>query len=250
MIFKRAVARLRAQDWTAIAIELTIVVVGVFIGTWVNDWRQSEEERREIGRLLEQVRVECVALMSTSEAFQEYYATTSRNAHVALAAWNGDPKVSDRNFVIAAYQASQVAGLTGDSQALSTVLGGEQVKKIDDPALRKAVARVLQYDFSQVNPATMHTQYRDDVRETIPLSAQEKIRAACGDFYDKEGVLHLPASCNADLTPVEAREGAAALRDRPELIRELRLHQSAVSTFLFALGRLESELRDVERIDR
>ena len=32
MIFKRAVARLRAQDWTAISIELLIVIVGVFIG--------------------------------------------------------------------------------------------------------------------------------------------------------------------------------------------------------------------------
>jgi hypothetical protein len=35
MVFKRAVAGLRAQDWIAITIELAIVVVGVFIGIQV-----------------------------------------------------------------------------------------------------------------------------------------------------------------------------------------------------------------------
>ena len=35
MIFKRAIAKLRAQDWMAISIELVIVIVGVFIGIWV-----------------------------------------------------------------------------------------------------------------------------------------------------------------------------------------------------------------------
>jgi len=40
MIFKRTVAKLRAQDWFAIAVELGIVILGVFIGNWVNDWCQ------------------------------------------------------------------------------------------------------------------------------------------------------------------------------------------------------------------
>ena len=35
MIYKRAIAKLRGQEWSAIAIELAIVVVGVFMGTWV-----------------------------------------------------------------------------------------------------------------------------------------------------------------------------------------------------------------------
>ena len=34
MIFKRFAANLRAQNWFAIGIELAIVIVGVFIGTW------------------------------------------------------------------------------------------------------------------------------------------------------------------------------------------------------------------------
>ena len=41
MIFRRAVAKLRAQDWSAIVIELGIVILGVFIGTWVANWNQE-----------------------------------------------------------------------------------------------------------------------------------------------------------------------------------------------------------------
>ena len=41
MIFKRAVAKLRAQDWIAITIELVIVTVGVFIALAVQQWADT-----------------------------------------------------------------------------------------------------------------------------------------------------------------------------------------------------------------
>jgi len=45
-------ARLQAQDWVAITIELTIVVVGVFIGTQVSNWGTGRIERAETERML------------------------------------------------------------------------------------------------------------------------------------------------------------------------------------------------------
>ena len=45
MIFKRAVAKLRAQDWAAIAIELGIVVLGVFIGVQAANWNDAMADR-------------------------------------------------------------------------------------------------------------------------------------------------------------------------------------------------------------
>jgi hypothetical protein len=39
MILRRLTQNLRAQNWTAIVIELLIVVVGVFIGTQVANCR-------------------------------------------------------------------------------------------------------------------------------------------------------------------------------------------------------------------
>ena len=37
MIFKLAVAKLRAQGWAAITIEVAIVIIGVFIGMQVTN---------------------------------------------------------------------------------------------------------------------------------------------------------------------------------------------------------------------
>ena len=44
MIYKRVGARLKAQDWLAIAIELIIVVAGVFIGMQVSNWNADRIE--------------------------------------------------------------------------------------------------------------------------------------------------------------------------------------------------------------
>jgi hypothetical protein len=54
MIYRRAAAKLRAQDWMAITIELGIVILGVFIGTWVANRNQEAVERREAERMVSQ----------------------------------------------------------------------------------------------------------------------------------------------------------------------------------------------------
>ena len=43
MILRRVVANLKHQHWTAIGIELVIVVVGVFIGMQVSNWNEDRE---------------------------------------------------------------------------------------------------------------------------------------------------------------------------------------------------------------
>ena len=45
MILRRVVQHLRHQHWTAVAIELVIVVAGVFIGLQVNNWNEDRRDR-------------------------------------------------------------------------------------------------------------------------------------------------------------------------------------------------------------
>jgi hypothetical protein len=52
MILRRLTENLRAQNWTAIAIEFLIVVIGVFFGTQVANWNQGRIEKRETERML------------------------------------------------------------------------------------------------------------------------------------------------------------------------------------------------------
>lgn len=48
MIFKRAVAKLRAQDWTAITIELVIVTVGVLIALAAQQWAEDRSWNQKV----------------------------------------------------------------------------------------------------------------------------------------------------------------------------------------------------------
>ena len=37
-MLRHVIAHLRRQDWTAVAIELVVVIVGVFIGVQASNW--------------------------------------------------------------------------------------------------------------------------------------------------------------------------------------------------------------------
>ena len=44
MILRRVVMRLKQQEWTAVVIEVAIVVLGVFIGIQVSNWNEDRKE--------------------------------------------------------------------------------------------------------------------------------------------------------------------------------------------------------------
>ncbi len=56
MFLRRIVEHLKAQHWTAVALDLAVVIVGVFIGTQVSNWNQDRIEKREAERLLLELR--------------------------------------------------------------------------------------------------------------------------------------------------------------------------------------------------
>ncbi|MDB5430509.1 MAG: hypothetical protein JWP35_1625 [Caulobacter sp.] len=253
MIFKRAAARLRAQDWMAIAIELAIVIVGVFIGTWVANWNQQQTEKAETRRMVVQLGPTLKQMTDYFVHARRYYAVTRSYTDVAIAGWRGDPKVSDRDFVIAAYQASQINTLGTNSTTLSTVLGADRLHSIDDPNLRSNLTYLMTSDYSLIDDPAVDTPYRHNVRRVIPVEIQDAIRAQCGDrpVNNTPYILTLPATCDLKLSAGEAAAGAAALRRHPELLEDLQFHVAAVAAFLENITPFETAAQQVERrIDR
>ena len=245
MIYKRFAANLRAQNWFAIGIELGIVVLGVFIGTWVANWNQERAEKRDIAKLLDQMRPQLEETQRIGASQRLYYAATRRYAETALAGWARNPKVSDSDFVIAAYQASQIVGNVTVGQNIALALGGDQVRKIDDVGLRNAAMRVILFDYQPISVAAMLTRYREDVRQIIPDSIQQRVRDECGDQRSANGFLVLPPTCAMMLPPAEAAASAAELRAHPELVRELRFHLAQVASFIINVGGLDQRVDDL-----
>lgn len=55
MILRRMADAIRKQDWTVVAIELVVVVVGILIGLQVDDWAERRKEAESFKEVLERV---------------------------------------------------------------------------------------------------------------------------------------------------------------------------------------------------
>jgi hypothetical protein len=251
MILRRLTENLRAQNWTAITIEFVIVVVGVFIGTQVANWNQERIERRETERLLVHLVPELQSQMEFFDSVRAYYATTRRHAERALAAWTNDSALSDEEFVIAAYQASQIAGIGTNAENWALTFGGEQLRNIDDQKVRRNLELMLTSDYGAVSINAVASPYREQVRRVIPIRIQDDIRRECGDRNVKGSagfiIVILPKSCGLRLPPAEAARVAAALRARPQLAEELNWHLAAIAAFLANADILEVPIRELHR---
>ena len=250
MILRRLTVNLRAQNWTAIAIEFVIVVVGVFIGTQVANWNQARLEKAQTQRMLDQLIPELRAELAFFENVEKYYATTRRYADQAMAGWKVGAAMSDNDFVIAAYQASQISGIPINPDSWSLTFGGQQLRNIEDRAVRRNLEVVLTSDYSPVEFTAVATPYREQVRRVIPIEIQDQVRDQCGDRnvkHDGVYLIVLPARCSLTLDPAKARATAAALRARPELVSELRWHLAAVATYMANVEILEVPMRELQR---
>jgi hypothetical protein len=251
MILRRLTENLRGQNWTAIAIEFVIVVIGVFVGTQVSNWNQGRLERQATNRMLDQLRPEIQNQFAFFDSARVYYRTTKPYAEQALAGWAGDPKIDDNQFVIAAYQASQIYGIGINAQNWALTFGGNQMRDIDDQTVRKDLAVVLTADYEPVGFNAVATPYRQHIRQIIPNGVQDQIRSLCNDRnVSREGaqfIVVLPPSCPLKLAPAEAARAAAALRAHPELVSELNWHLAAVANYLTNVDGLESAFRALDR---
>lgn len=251
MILRRLIGNLRTQNWTAIGIEFLIVVVGVFIGLQAANWNQSRLDRRETQQMLEQLVPELQSQMEFFDSVRTYYATSRRYGDRALAAWNGGSELDDNQFVIAAYQASQITGIGTNAENWALTFGGEQLRNIDDPRTRRNIELILTADYGPIALNAAATPYRQQIRRVIPIDVQDDIRRECGDRFTpgKAGFVNvrLPTSCALQIPPAKAASIAASLRARPDLAQELNWHMASIAIFMTNVDVLEGPIRELHR---
>ena len=249
MILRRITHHMRAQNWSAIAIEFVLVVLGVFLGISAANWNQARADQQQTRRLLSQLRPELVDFDKFLASLEKYNKVTGRYAEVAFAGWENDPRISNRDFVIAAYQASQVTAVGNNTNVWSEIFGADNLRNIEDFQLRRGIARIMTFDNNLVDLAAVATPYREQVRKVIPQPVQESIRANCGDRSRPEnpGIFMLPATCDIALDERLVAQAAGALRGRADLAQELRWHRAAIANQLLNANVMRQFLRDVIR---
>jgi hypothetical protein len=209
---RRVVEHLESQNWTAVVIELVIVVLGVFIGIQVSNWNDNRATERTAARFTEDLKTDL------REEDWGYQLLISYNREVLE-------------------NAEQTVNALEGNAALST----GKIGLIRERSLREAAMRI--YNIATIENLVregMLSGYREAFRMTVPNELQRVLGKRCGDRYIQTGdyaaipgILDYP--CATGLPPRAISDAASALRANPSLVPMLRLRIADIETRLVDL---------------
>ncbi len=228
MVIRRIREHVASHNWFAVAIDLAIVVIGVFLGTQVSNWNQARNDRADAAAYREQIIANIRVNEADTVARIAYYRQVRAHAVAALGALRQPDEPPSEPFLIDAYQASQVWLRPFEQTAYEELISSGLARQVGDTATRAALSAYYVSARGFDNSALSMTAYRDRLRRIMDFDVQERIRARCDDIVRElpEGSvgISLPTNCNLGLDPAMAARAAAELRSAPELKQDLTRH--------------------------
>ena len=258
MLLRRITEHVKAQNWTAIAIDFFIVVVGVFIGIQVSNWNEDRQNasrtQNYYSRLIDDLDSERRALL----ARLDYMAITDRYGQSALVALDDPSARRTSQLLIALYQASQIWTYSVQRATYDEILSSGVAEAIPEPELRTHLANFYLNAEATRQIIVATTPYRQQIRRYLPNDIQTAIRESCDDQYIPTErnliILKLPETCAIDFKQDQIIEAIEALDEYPHLEQELvqrltsiAVRQSAIQAHLILIDTLIEELRIRQR---
>jgi hypothetical protein len=187
MVIRRIREHVSTHNWFAVAIDLAIVVIGVFLGTQANNWNEARLERAAAAEYRSQIIEDLKDNESDLASRKAYYETVRAHALAALSAIESRSSPRGEQFVIDAYQASQVWLRPLLRTGYDEMIGAGLTHGIGDRETRSRLTtyytQTKQFDAT----ALASTAYRERLRRALPYKVQQAIRESCG-----ERVIDLP----------------------------------------------------------
>ena len=251
MVIRRIREHVTAHNWFAVMVDVAIVVAGVFLGTQVNNWNEERIERERAADYRTRLIGELDFNARQYAVQTAYYRRARAYGLKALDALNGSRPLSDRDFVIAAYQLTQTdttgtkTGVYDEmtSRGLSDRLGDEETQQVASDF----------YLTAEVSQRTNETilPYRTLLREVLPYATQLRIREACGDrnvFYKQRLVgVTTVSPCPLTIPSAEVAKAAAAVRAATGLELQMTRYVASLDEKIDNLGLAQQQalaLRD------
>lgn len=225
MILRSVTKHVKEQNWFAVFLDLLIVVIGVFIGIQVSNWNEQLVGEKQAQVLLKRVHHDLTNDTLSITAELDYQSVVRNYAMTAIDAINGVNSVSDEQFVIGAYQATQMNNAWSNRATYNEMLSTGQINLIQDEALKAQIFGYYAVDFSTAAFVTRVAPYREFIRGHLPVAIQDAIKAQCGDeifqvanaFSSK-----LPPTCDLDFPDEALHEAANLLRSLPDMLFNLQ----------------------------
>jgi hypothetical protein len=232
MILRRIREHVDRQNWFAVAIDLAIVVIGVFIGLQVNNWNEDRAEAEQ-GKSYRQRLIRELDFNARQYGQQQhYYRQALNHGLAAIAALDGRSNPSPRDFLVDAYQLSQVDTTSPKTYIYDEMVSSGLVTRLGTEALQETASDYY-LNIRTADRVVGETQpYRTTIREIMPFAIQSAIRDACGDrlvIYDRRIIgVTLADRCDVQFNPEEAERAAQRIRSMPGLFREMTRYVASV----------------------
>ena len=243
MILRRVIAHVRKQEWTAIWIDLLIVVVGVFIGIQVANWDGERETSKKAALFTERLKADLRGEDWTYQFLIVYNREVLANANRAVSALDGKAAISDEALLVSAYRATQYRNRNQRGSTYDELISTGSIDLIRDRTLRDTAVRLYNLTiFDNLVREGMQSRYREAFRMSLPNDVQRALGKHCGDRVSSPGdyaTIHrnLDYPCRTGLSTQTIAESAKALRANPDIVRSLRLRIADLETRMFDLTR-------------
>ncbi len=250
MRYRRLLEQLREQNWLAVAIDLVIVVGGVFIGMQVANWNEERLAGRKADAFTERLRTDLREEAWGYEMQVGYYTDVLAHGRRTLDAITGRAALSDEQLLIAAYRATQYNGNIRRRATYDELTSTGEIGLIREPALRDLAMSVYTAKmFDDIVDEGKQSHYRQWFRLNLPHEVQAAVSAACGDKIVVVGNYagigsSIDYPCSTGLSPEAIAAAAAILRADTEAVRLLRLRVADVETNLLNLTIYYRGMRD------
>ena len=234
MIIRRIIESLRAQDFTIVAIELFVVIFGVFIGIQFSNWNDARMDAARAHSYLERIHADLGADILNYHDRMEFWEDVSEYGAQGLKYVRtgelGD--LAEWDLLLAYFQASQIGEFYTTQTTYDELKSGGELGLISDLELRNSLAY---YYTNADNPVlTERPVYREHVRGKIPFEIQNYIWEDCYASNEFGGQDFL--DCKAPVDVKEAARLVAAISGDEQLMSELRYWMSTMRVALF-IGR-------------
>lgn len=223
MILRRVIAHVREQEWTAIWIDLVIVVVGVFIGIQVSNWNAARADNARaqayVGRIDANLRTDLLSIQRREVFWPQVIAYGKAAIHYAETGERVDG--SAWKTVLAFYQASQLWQWAPSDSTYQEMRSGGELGLIRDEKLRDALGQYYLETGSGVDYLfKLQPEYRKLVRGLTPSVAADHIWAKC--WRQPEVSEQYLLDCDSPISEAEAQAILDGYMKDPNLLPELR----------------------------
>ncbi len=224
MILRRAIANLRRRDWASVAIELLVVVIGVFIGLQVDNWNQSRHDAARARENLQRIETDLAIDQTALQRRVVFWRQVTDYGHGAIRYAETGQLVDGSAWktLLSFYQASQLFPYVPADTTYQELRSAGELGLFADPDLRTALA---EYYVNGAGYAAnflfrLEPEYRKLVRGHTPTIASAQVWAHCHQTPapDQQRLI----DCDSPMSEAQAQAVLDGYLADPSLLPELR----------------------------